>query len=174
MDYLTQIDKDYKWVLLTASLMLFHFTVTGFFAGARRSKTFNQEFMDEHFKGTHERFFPGDKVPKGGYPDMGQGRYSEKLDYKTWFEFNVAQRIHYNYLESVTSVVTWLMIGGLMYAWYAVAAGSVYMIARIIYHIGYSLKGPQGRLIGFLLERLSSIALVVLSVISPLKMAGVI
>jgi hypothetical protein len=33
------------------------------------------------------------------YPDMGNGRYSEKLSYKEWFEFNNAIRVHYNYIE---------------------------------------------------------------------------
>jgi len=30
---------------------------------------------------------------------MGSGRYSEKLEYKEWFEFNNAQRVHVNFVE---------------------------------------------------------------------------
>lgn len=44
--------------------------------------------MEDNFKIEHERFFPGEKVPKGGYPDMGNGRYAAKLSYKEWYEFN--------------------------------------------------------------------------------------
>jgi hypothetical protein len=33
-------------------------------------------------------------VPKGGYPDMGNGKFGKKLGYREWFEFNTAQRAH--------------------------------------------------------------------------------
>ena len=53
------VDPEYRWVLLVASVMAFHFTVTGFIAGSKRSKTFTKEFMEENFKTEHERYFPG-------------------------------------------------------------------------------------------------------------------
>ncbi|KAJ3123450.1 hypothetical protein HK098_001890 [Nowakowskiella sp. JEL0407] len=34
------------------------------------------------------------------YPDMGQGRYTSKLNDKDWETFNNYQRVHYNYVES--------------------------------------------------------------------------
>ena len=99
----TQEDIDnYRWVALTASLIAFHYAITGFSAGGKRGKIFSAEFMNENFKTEHERSFPGTVVPKGGYPDMGNGRYAARLDYKDWYNFNNAQRVHYNYLESVT------------------------------------------------------------------------
>ena len=104
---------------------------------------------------------------------MGNGRYSDKLSYKDWYLFNVQQRIHYNYLESVTSVMCWLLIAGCKYSWVAVGLGSGYIIARIMYHVGYSLKGPQGRVIGFIIGQLCAAALFVFSILSPLRMAGV-
>ena len=58
-----------------------------------RSKVFTKEFMDQNFKTVHERHFEEgaqSKVAEGGYPDMGNGRYSDKITYKQWFEFNVA------------------------------------------------------------------------------------
>lgn len=104
---------------------------------------------------------------------MGNGRYAQKLPYKDWYIFNIAQRIHYNYLEQVTVIITWLLIGGLKYEWIAVGVGSFYLISRIIYTIGYFTKGPRGRVIGFFLQFLSSIVLCVLAILSPLKMANV-
>jgi len=47
----------------------------------------------------HEQDFPGEQVNKEGYPDMGSGRYSDKLSWKDWYYFNLAQRCHMNYLE---------------------------------------------------------------------------
>jgi hypothetical protein len=33
---------------------------------------------------------------KGGYPDMGNGRYAAKLSDDDWLKFNNYQRAHYN------------------------------------------------------------------------------
>jgi hypothetical protein len=53
------IGDEYRWVLLTASIIAFHFTLTGFIVGGKRGKTFNKEFMEQNFKTEHERYFPG-------------------------------------------------------------------------------------------------------------------
>ena len=166
------ITDDYRYVLLTASLICFHITITGFIAGGKRSKAFSKDFMEENFKTEHERFFPGQAVPKGGYPDMGNGRYSAKLSYKEWFEFNNLQRIHYNYLESVACIIIWLLIGGLApnFTWAAVGLGGANLVGRVIYHVGYSMKGPKGRVAGFIIVFLTSFALFIISILSPLRL----
>jgi glutathione S-transferase len=130
--------------------------------------------MESNFSQEHESAFPGQTVPRSGYPDMGNGRFSQKLTYEQWFSFNNAQRSHYNYMESVTCVLCWLLIGGIGYNWYAVGAGSVYLVGRLLYTIGYISKGPAGRVGGFVISMLASTMLFVLSIISPLRMAGVI
>lgn len=99
---------------------------------------------------------------------MGQGRYSEKLSYKDWFIFNSAQRVHYNYLENVTNVICFLLIGGLLYPYVAVAFGGLYILGRILFHIGYIRKGPRGRAIGFILCQISATVLIVFAFISPI------
>ena len=101
---------------------------------------------------------------------MGNGRYADKLSYKDWFDFNVAQRIHYHYLESVTPVVCWLLIGGIYYPQVSASLGAAYILGRIIFHIGYSLKGPQGRVIGFILQFLATFALCIVSIISAFNL----
>ena len=84
----------YRYVALVATLIMLQFLVTGFVApGRTRGKVFTKEFMEENFKTEHQRFYTEGKsadVPKGGFPDMGSGRYSERLSYKDWFNFNVA------------------------------------------------------------------------------------
>lgn len=69
--------------------------------------------------------------------------------------------------------ITWLLIGGLRYEWIAVAAGGVYLLGRLLYSIGYFSKGPRGRVVGFITQLLAAMTLCVLSILSPLKMAGV-
>ncbi len=109
-------------------------------------------------------------MPKGGYPDMGNGRYSDKLTYKQWFEFNVAQRIHYHYLESVTSVICWILIGGLQYPEVTISLGGGFFLGRVLFHIGYAAKGPRGRSMGFLLQLACSFALAIVSFISSISL----
>ncbi|TNV75726.1 hypothetical protein FGO68_gene3325 [Halteria grandinella] len=176
---LTQLFKTaeqadlYRYVALTAAILLFHYTLTGFIAaGSMRSKIFTEEFMTTNFKEEHEKAFPEGRqrdLPKGGYPDMGSGRYIEKATYKQWYEFNVGQRIHYHYLESITCVISWILIGGLEYPEAAIALGGGYGLGRVLFHIGYATKGPRGRAIGFVLQGLSSIALVILAFVSSIQ-----
>ena len=137
-------------MLLVASLIAFHLTMTGFIIGGKRRSIFSKEYMKKEFETEHKRFFPSSEVPAGGYPDMGNGRYAAKLSYRDWFEFNSAQRIHYNYLESAACVIVFVLIGGIVYPWEAVAAGGAYIIGRVIYHIGYARQGPKGRVVGLL------------------------
>jgi glutathione S-transferase len=76
-------------------------------------------FGEEHFKET------GFKVQKGGYPDMGNGRYAQKLSYKEWFVFNNAQRAHYNFLEALDVVVLTNLVAGLYFPVAAIVLGVV-------------------------------------------------
>ena len=153
----------YRYVALVASLILFHYSMTGFIGpGSLRGKIFTPLFMEENFKTEHERHFgetTAKDLPKGGYPDMGSGRYSDKLSYKDWYNFNKSQRIHYHFLESVTCVICWLLIAGIRYPIPAIAFGAGYILGRIIFHLGYQIKGPRGRTIGFLLQLLCSVTL---------------
>lgn len=51
--------NEYKWVMLVASLICFHYTVTGFMAGGKRRKIFTEEFMKQNFEAEHQAAFPG-------------------------------------------------------------------------------------------------------------------
>jgi glutathione S-transferase len=82
---------------------------------------------------------------------MGEGRYAERLSYKDWFEFGVNQRIHHHFLESMTSIVTWILIAGVRFPIQAISFGAGYSLARLLFHIGYHMKGPSARFPGFLL-----------------------
>lgn len=97
-----EVDDEYTWVLLIASIISFHYMLTGYIAGGgARGKIFSKEYMQQFQKEHEEAFGQTVPLPVGGNPDMGSGKYSEKLSYKDWFLFNTGQRIHYNYLESV-------------------------------------------------------------------------
>lgn len=56
--------------------------------------------MKENIEAEHIKNIKGAKsYPDQGYPDTGSGLYSKKLSYKDWFEFNLTQRVHANFLE---------------------------------------------------------------------------
>ena len=64
-----------------------------------RLKYFNKEFMaqftTEHVKNIGEGSFPA----PGGFPDTGNGIYADKLSYEEWLNFNLAIRVHQNFVE---------------------------------------------------------------------------
>lgn len=86
--------NDYKWPCLVASLMVFEcFMIGGMLVGRARNKAFPKGWMEQNFQEEHAKFFTEEAtktVNKNAYPDVGSGRYSEKLSYKDWYEFNTA------------------------------------------------------------------------------------
>lgn len=45
-----------------------------------RKKIFNKEFLEKNFQDLHEREVK-EPIQPNGYPDTGNGRYSDKLSY---------------------------------------------------------------------------------------------
>ena len=78
------LDEQYPYVIAVACAIAFHCTMVGFWAGARRGKLFNSDFMKQHFEADHLKYLKA-HAPKNGYPDCGSGVYSAKLSYKDWF-----------------------------------------------------------------------------------------
>jgi glutathione S-transferase len=93
--------SNYGIPLLSATLLSFECIVTGFaIPGRARGKVFNKDFMKANFDEVHfEHTQKEDITTQDGYPDMGSGRFSEKLSYADWLYFNRAQRVHYNFIE---------------------------------------------------------------------------
>ena len=130
------LDTNIAFALSSIAGIAIQCILVGFFAiGGKRSKMFSQEFLDEHYGEEHFRHF-GEKIPKGGYPDMGCGRYAERLSYKDWYLFNNAQRVHYNFVEQVAPIIALIFITALALATLAGHLGWAYFIGRIAFAIG--------------------------------------
>lgn len=123
--------------------------------------------MKDNFGQDHREAF-GVELKGEGYPDMGGGRYSAKLSYKDWYEFNSAQRAHYNFLEWIASTLIFLLIAGIYFPIPAAALGLGVFIGRLTYAIGYAVGGPNGRLIGVLINDLAIVGSFVLAFISSI------
>jgi glutathione S-transferase len=129
-------------------LIAFEVLLIGFlFPGKIRGEIFTEEFMKTHFADQHKSA-TGEEVQKGGYPDMGNGRYSDKLSYEQWYKFNNAQRAHYNFIEFAPSGLVMHFVAGIYFPIAIAVIGVVAIIGRLIYSIGYANGGPKGRLVG--------------------------
>jgi len=153
-------------LLIIVEYMLFSFPING-----ARKKVYTKEFMEEHFKEEHEKAFPGESVPKSGYPDTIGGRYAEKLSYKDWYVLACADRVHLNFYEMITQLLTCILIGGLVNPWPVVACAGIHILARILYLYLYLNKGPDGRRPAAMLILFSTLALLILAIMAPIQIA---
>ena len=93
---------------------------------------------------------------------MGSGVYSQKLNYKDWYTFNCAQRVHLNFVESIATYLILLLVAGLYYPIVTAILGVALIVGRIIYGIGYMinplLRAPGALIIDVALVGLTGLA----------------
>ena len=79
--------KDpFSFVILGNLLIAAQYLVTVYlYVMSTRVKTYRRTLMREFDEIHEEHFGKGNKPPKLGYPDTGNGWYSQKLSYKEWF-----------------------------------------------------------------------------------------
>ena len=117
------------------------------------------------FDQLHQEAF-GTPIQVGGYPDSGNGFYSDKLSYKDWFIFNNWQRAQINFWETFAPVVVLTGITAINLPITAAVCGFTLCFGRIIYSIGYCAKGPSGRIVGAILFDLALVAVFVGAIVS--------
>jgi uncharacterized membrane protein YecN with MAPEG domain len=145
MDFV--LTNEHGWALAAVLLVVFEGAIFSLMVGRVRSRVFNGQFMDEKFGDLHFKTFQS-AVSKNGYPDMGNGRYSEHLNYRDWYDFNNAQRVHYNYLENVNSYVVYLLAAALYHPFEAAILGAIIFVFRLVYAITYLRSGSDNPLRG--------------------------
>jgi hypothetical protein len=89
----------------------------------------------------HEEAFPGTEPAVGGAPDAGEGRYSDKLPYKQWIDFN-------NVVEMLPVILVTLVIGGLVLPRVTMWVAILHLVSRLIYTVSYVQKGANARIWG--------------------------
>lgn len=57
-----------------------------------------------------------------------------------------AQRAHANFTENLTPFLGALLVSGLQYPVFAASLGAVWTFGRVLFALGYTSSGPQGRL----------------------------
>ena len=136
-----KLSKEHGYVLITAASLAFEIILTGFIlVGINRSKAFSEEYLEDNYGDEHKRA-TGFTIPKGGFPDMGTGRYSQRLSYGKWLALNQAQRVHYNFIEQIVPILVFVILGGLEFPILATIFGGLYFIGRIFFCFYVSKKG---------------------------------
>ena len=141
------LPQEYPLVLLSATLLCIECFTISFTAVKPRMKTFNAYFMKQ-FAEEHKREMPGSEPAAGGWPDAGEGRYSDKLEYKEWVQFNCVMRVHQNYVESLPTSLIVLAVGGLVLPYVSMAVGFFNAVTRLIYTVMYMKYGSNSRVLG--------------------------
>jgi len=158
------LPAGYGLLLLEALVICLQCVLEGIPIGRLRKKYFTPAYLSKHW--------PGLKGVKSGYPDMGQGRFSDKLTDEEWLAFNCAQRVHQNYLEQLTAILAALLISGLSFPRLAFVAGILYVVGRALYGIGYRANGPTGRRQGALVLDIALVLLLFSAIASSVQLAG--
>lgn len=163
------VDPDFGYALLAAIVLCFVYILHGPCVIARaRSKAFSKQFLEENFGEIHRQSF-GKDIGGGGAPDSGNGWYSEKLDYKTWVEFNLAQRTQIHILEWMPLTLLLIVIGGIKLPIPAAIAGFIFTLGRIILSIGVVCFGPRGRSVGGFIFEVAMLGNFVIAIWSLVK-----
>lgn len=168
MVYSLTLTPEHGWLLLSLVLIAAECITIGFsVVGKARTKVFTKQWMETHFGKQHQEQI-GAPVSHFGYPDMGNGRYTEKLPYNDWLYFNNAQRAHYNLIEQITTAFILLLVGGIAYPLYAAFCGFTFFIARILYCFYVSKEGAKNKLrgIGAILGDIALLGGLMLAVLS--------
>ena len=108
------------------------------------------------------------------YPDVGTGRYSDKLTDEQWVKFNCYQRAHQNYLETISMDVVWLLLGGIKFPEVAAGLGAIVFIGRQLYASGYRKSGPEGRQVGGYISGIGTMSLFGTAIASGLRILDVV
>ena len=128
------LSNNFGLVVISCALIAIQVLLTGFLVVGRiRRRVFNKEFLAEFFAQEHYSYTNEDIEKTAGYPDMGCGRYAQKLSYPNWLQFNIAQRIHYNYVEHAASIIIVTLLGGWVFPIIAAVFGYVYVFGRCLY-----------------------------------------
>ncbi|KAK9768667.1 Microsomal glutathione S-transferase 3 [Basidiobolus ranarum] len=140
------ISPEFAWPVLAAAFMGIQLVVIGAGVGAARKKY------------------------KVDYPDMGCGRYADKLSDEDWVAFNNVQRSHQNYVEQISSAQVFVLLSGLFYPKVSGFLGFTYIVGRQLYSAGYRSKGPEGRMIGAIALDVALVVMFLIIVYNAVKL----
>ena len=130
---------DYTHPILAAVFLMMECAALGGPVMGKRKEHFSEEFLEKNF-GQECLKETGKKVPKYGYPDTGNGRFSRAWNVSQWLDFNKTMRTHLNLVELFPFLMYIILLGGVFDPWAAGMAGYLICIGRILYYFGYRIS----------------------------------
>lgn len=166
---LISVEPEFGYALLAAIVLCIVYIFHGPCVIARaRGRYFSKTFMQENFGEVHRESF-GSEIAGGGAPDSGNGWYADKMSYKNWVEFNIANRTAVHILEWMPVTLLMIVIGGIKLPIPAAIAGFVFVLGRIILTIGVLSYGPRGRMLGGAIAEIALLGNFVIAIWSLVK-----
>ena len=133
------LPKEFPLVCAAATILCLEcFFIEKFVVNPARKSVFNSSFM-EQFKDK------GAPVAEMGAPDRGDGRYSQKLEYKDWLKLNNAIRVHQNFVEGLPMMLAFILLAGLTLPTIAMYVAFINVVTRLIYTFMYVKYGANSR-----------------------------
>ena len=148
--------KDFRWIVLEVLIQTIIYLVINFAGGIGRGKYFTKELMSQF-----QSEFGVDEPPAGGAPDCGTGRFSSKLRFKDWLDYNTTQYLAGNCLQTHVGGVLLTVALGI----YAPTLGIIFGAFLILFRIGLQVTAKSNPSTLTFLEPLShAVVLVGLSI----------
>eukprot|EP00992_Anisonema_acinus_P009708 TRINITY_DN5902_c0_g1_i1.p1 TRINITY_DN5902_c0_g1~~TRINITY_DN5902_c0_g1_i1.p1 ORF type:complete len:142 (+),score=28.38 TRINITY_DN5902_c0_g1_i1:33-458(+) len=88
--------------------------------------------------------------------------------------FDCIQRAHQNTLENFAPIQILMVLNGLLFPRAAAGFGLIWVLARVIYGIGYAKGGASGRMAGAALSHVGDFPLMFLTFYSGASIAGLL
>ena len=129
--------ENFRWIILEVVIQVFYYFVTNIRNGAARGKVFNANFMNQ-FAPELSSF--GLKVPNGGVPDCGNGRFAEKLPFNSWKEYNALQFVANSSQWSIVAQVLITVALGIYIPDLGIGVGAFFIVWRIVQNISGASK----------------------------------
>ena len=144
-----EVPDELPYILLCVSILSIECILVQYFALLPlRASIFNGNYMYQ-FSKDHEKMNDEDAVLRpGGFPDSGNGFYSDKLEYKQWYELNNGIRVQANFIESMPQAICFLIVGAFAFPKIALGVGALNCLTRPLYVKNYLSGGPNKRLLG--------------------------
>ncbi|MDP2438965.1 MAG: MAPEG family protein [archaeon] len=152
-----------------------HCFLEGMKSAKVRYQVFTEDYIKQHLSAESEELKKGlgEPIKKGCHPDGGLGRFSAHLSTVDWTRFQLAQRVHQNYLETLTFALLSILFAGAFYPLLATAGALSFLFGRILFGIGFRSR-PAARGPGFAITMLSLFALAGLAAHGALRLTNLI
>ena len=134
-----QINRAYGGVGLLVNAISFNYLFQRHYEVEQRNATYSKDILNYSFEEAHNKEV-GDDIAGMGYPDNGNGRYTDTVGYGGWYFMNIVKRCHRNDFEHIATVIPLSLFNGLIYPLPTIGLLSSYFVGRKLYSYGYEEK----------------------------------